>query len=257
MKKIFVQYLIAAVLGVLAGLAAYLIQPTQWKAQALVRVGQISQSQSQSQSQNQNQNSYSVEPLTAVIERIKSKSFIKSVAERTKRTDVETLLNFDESAGMTIKSPRNSDSLVITVAGRSSELVRVSLEGVVSELISKHDAILKAYQADFRKELDIIDSEIDVLSKRMSVMTDKPPEGVKAVAGLVILTTQPALEYKLNRASTLREAISSANLRPSTLMEPIYVSERRILSSTWQACLLGALVGIVAIFSWTRWVKRD
>jgi uncharacterized protein involved in exopolysaccharide biosynthesis len=77
-EKRMTKYLIGVVLGLLIGVVLYFFQPVQWKGQALVRIGQITQSQSQSQSQS----SSSIEPLTTVVERLKSRSFVQAVAER-------------------------------------------------------------------------------------------------------------------------------------------------------------------------------
>ena len=70
----------------------------------------------------------------------------------------------------------------------------------------------------------------------------------------MIMVTQTALEFKLNQASSLREAMS-ANIRPTSAIEPPSISERRIFSSIWRACLLGALSGIFLSAIWIRWGK--
>jgi hypothetical protein len=253
-KKRMVRYLIGAVLGLLAGAILYFVQPVQWKGQALVRIGQISQ--------NQNQNSYPVEPLPAVVERLKSRSFIQAVAERAKRDEIVALLNVEEGAGLTTKQTRNGDFLIITVVGGSADLVRVSIDSVVAELVSKHDAILNAYQVDIRKELSKLDLERGVLSKRLATMLDgqavarpKPVDERGLVTGFGVMTIQHDLEYKLNRSSLLRESISSANIRPTSLMESVSVTERRMFSSLWRACLFGALLGFVLSAIWVRWKK--
>ena len=46
------EYIVGVVLGLLAGAVLYFVQPVQWKGQALVRIGQISQSQNQNQRQS-------------------------------------------------------------------------------------------------------------------------------------------------------------------------------------------------------------
>ena len=235
-------YVFGAVLGLLAGALLYFVQPVKWKGQVLVRVGQISQSLN------------SIEPFPVVVERLKSRSFIQDVAEKAKRDEISTLLNVDEDAGMNIKPIRNSDSLEIIVVGGSAELVRAAIEGVVAEIVFKHNTILESYRANSRKELARLDSEIDVLSKRMAVTAVKPSEGREVVAWLLIMVTQTALEFKLNQASSLREAMS-ANIRPTSAIEPPSISERRIFSSIWRACLLGALSGIFLSAIWIRWGK--
>lgn len=259
-KKSMGWYLVGVLLGVLVGAILYFVQPVQWKGQALVRIGQISQNQNQNQ--NQTLNTYSIEPLPTVAERLKSRSFIQAVAERAKRSEIVALLNVDEDAGLTVKPTRNSDSLIITVVGGSAELVRASIDSIVAELVSKHDAILDAYQADIRKELARLDSERDVLSRRLATMLDgqavanpRSAEGKNLATGFVIMAIQHDLEYKLNRSSMLRESISSANIRPTSLIEPASISERRIFSSLWRACLFGALSGVFLSAIWIRWGK--
>ncbi len=258
------KYIIGVVLGLLVGAVLYFVQPIQWKGQALVRVGQISQSQNQSQSQSQSQNMFSIEPLSTVVERLKSRSFVLAVAERAKRSEIEELLNVDKGSGLTIKPVRNSDSLIINVVNSSSELVQVSIDSVVAELLSKHNAILMAYQADIRKELARLDLEIDILSKRMNTLIDsmtiasgKPAEERELAVGFEVIAIQHDLDYKLNRASILRESISSANIRPTSLIEPTSISQQRIFSTLLRACLFGALLGILLSVLWGRWLRWE
>lgn len=250
MKKIFSLekmwgYLIGAVLGLLFGAMLYFVQPVKWKGQALVKIGQISQNQNQSQSQN------FIEPLETVIERLKSRSFIQAVAQRAKRDDINKLLNVDEDAGMAIKSTRNADALIITVVGSSAELVRDTIDSVVAELVFKHNTILNAHQADIRKELARLDLEQDALLNRLSMVL----KGKANETGFVVMTIQHDMDYKLTRSSQLRESISSANVRPTSLIEDASVTEKRIFSSLWRACLLGLLTGIFLSAIWIRWGK--
>lgn len=248
MKITMKKYLIGGMLGLSVGAILYLIQPVEWKAQALVRIGQISQ----------NQNTFSVEPLTVVIERLKSKSFSLAVGERAKIN----LLDGDKVAGLTVKPIRNSDSIIITVIGGSAELVKASIDGIVAELISRHDAILEVYQSDVRKELSRLDSEISVLAKRMATDVDgrvvasgKHANEIGLHTGFEMIQMQHELDYKLNRSSLLRQSISSAYLRPTSLIEAPSISEQHILSKLWQACLFGTLVGIFLSMLWVRLKK--
>lgn len=250
------KYLIGAVLGLLVGAILYFVQPVKWKAQALVRIGQISQNQ------NQNQNTYSIEPLSVVVERLKSSSFILAVAERAKRSEIGELLDIDKGSGLTVKPVKTSDALIITVVGSSAELVQASIDSVVAELISKHAAILDAYQSDTRKELSRLDFETGALAKRMATRFDskvvasgKSAKERGLASGFEIIEIQHDLEYKLNRSSLLRESISSVNIRPTSLIEPPSISEKRTLSSLWRACLFGALLGVFLSVLWVR-LKR-
>lgn len=245
MMKKFGGYLIGAVLGLLIGAILYFVQPIKWKGQALVKLGQISQNQ------NQNQNQDFIEPFETVMERLKSRSFIQSVAERAKKVEIVKLLSPDEDAGMAIKSTRNGDTLIITVKGGSTELVRDSLDALVTELIFKHDAIANAYQADILKELTKLDDEQVALSKRLGMVA----KSHALETGLNVIIMQHALDYKLNRSTQLRGSISSANIHPTTLIENVSVTEKRMFSSLWRACLFGLLTGTFLSVIWIRWGK--
>jgi hypothetical protein len=246
-------YLFAAALGAIFGFVVYFMQPVSWKGQALIRIGQITQNQNQNQ--NQGQSSPTIEPIPTVIERIKSRSFVHAVAERAQIKEVEALLNVDQQSGMTAKQTRNGDSVEISVIGGSSELVRAATEAVASEIVAQHDVLFKNYLADSNKELDKIDAEIKVLSKRIELATNRLSKENAAVAAILIISTQPALEFKLNRASLLREAASSSNIRRTALVAPPSIIERHLFSSIWRAGLFGALLGVFLSAVWFRWKK--
>ena len=242
-------YIVGVVLGLLVGLALYYVQPVQWKGQVLVRIGQTSQNQS-------------IEPLPTLVERLKSHSFALAAAKRANNNDIGELLDVDKGSGLTVKPVKNSDSVIITVIGGSAEMVQASIDSIVAELIYKHDAILDAYQVDIRKEISRLDFEIDALSKRMATILDgkmvasgKPAKERDLVVGFEVIGIQHDLDYKLNRASVLRESISSINIRPTSLLEPSFISEQRIFSKLWRACLFSALLGVFLSVVWIRWKK--
>jgi hypothetical protein len=235
-------YVFGAVLGLLAGALLYFVQPVKWKGQVLVMVGKVYQGQN------------SIEPFLTVVKRLKSRSFIQGVAEKVKRDEINALLNFDEDAGMNITPIRKNNSMEISVVGGSEELVRAAIEGVVAEIVFKHNAIIEPYRAFTRKELARLYSEIDVLSKRMALADVKQSVGRVATESMLIIQTQSALERKLNRAGSLREAIW-AKFRPTYAIDPPSVSEWRRFSSIWRACLFGALSGIFLSAVWIRWGK--
>jgi methyl coenzyme M reductase beta subunit len=200
--------------------------------------------------------------MGTVIYRLQSRSFIQAVAERAKRNEIVELLNVDEDARLKLEPTRNGDSLVISIVDDSADLVQVSINAVVAELVAKHDAIINYHESDIRKEILRLDSEINTLSKHLDTMLDgkikvlaspKPSEGLGLGTGFLLMSTQSILENRLNRSSLLRESVSSANVRPTTTIEPPSVSEQRIFSKLWRACLFGILTGI---FLSAIYVKR-
>jgi hypothetical protein len=163
-------------------------------------------------------------------------------------------LNVDEGAGINIKPLRNSNAMEIKVVGGSEELVRAAIEGVVAEIVFKHNATIEVSMVHTRKELAGLYSEIDVLSKRMALADVKQSDGRAITEGLLLVATQSALEGKLNRVASLRDAMRD-NIHPTLALDPPSVSEWRIFSSIWRACLLGALAGIFLSAMWIRWGK--
>jgi hypothetical protein len=191
------------------------------------------------------------------LDRLKTRSFSQAVADRTNKSEITALLSFDQGAGMAAKPTRNSDSVEIVVVGGTAELVQVAIDGVAAEIIAKHDELLKNYLADSKQELKLLNSEIDSLAKQISKANERLSRENGSVAALLIIATQPALEFKRTKASLLREAMSSTNIRRTMLVEIPSISERRILPSLWRAGLLGALLGLLLTAVWIRWNNRS
>jgi prefoldin subunit 5 len=238
-------YAIGAILGLAAGGLFYLLQPTRWDGEALVGVGHTSQVK-----QDQFGQAVLIEDVSTALERLKSFSFVRSVAKRANSDQVGALLNADVGGGLSVKQNRNANSMLIIVRGSSAELVRTAVDAVVAELLSKHAEILSEYQADTRQELSKLETEIDRLSKRVARVSNVR---TGASTGFELALLQHDLELNISRASALRESISSKNMRPTTLLEPVAISERKMLASPWRACALGALLGILFSVIWIRW----
>jgi len=243
------KYLTWALIGLLAGTLLFILQPTQWRGQALIRIGQI-------------QSGVLIEPLPTVIERLKTNSFVTAVGERAGIDGVTALLNVEEGASITIRTVKNSDTLIITVDGGSLEIVRAAMDGIVAELIYKHSAIINAYQRDVKKELARIEDEYSLIIKQIGTVTgaanlisSKVLDANRVAEALAVLSLRHELEQINNRASLLHESISSLNIRQTTLVEPISVSVRRIFSANWRASLLGMLLGVFFCAIWIRFRK--
>lgn len=250
-------YSFGALLGLAAGVALYFFQPVQWQGQALVRIGQIFQNQNQNQNQLQN-----IEPLSTVIERVRSRSFIQAIAKRAKRNEIVGLLDANEGDGLIIKPMRNVDSLIIKLSGGTAELVQITIDSLVAELVAKHDALIDAYKSDILKELSQLNVEINALSQRLAAtievyenISSKFAEEKGFVTGFRIMSMQHDLDYKQNRASILREAISSSNIRPTFLIEPVSVFQKRLFSRLRHAVLFGGLLGILVSVLFVQWRK--
>ena len=211
-------------------IASFYMQPVRWRAEGYIRLGQT-------------QSGYPIEATAVTMERIKAKSFIKSVAERAKNVEIEALLRSDKDAGLTTKSPRTTDLLVLTIVGNSSKLVRNSMEALVLEIVTRHDDMLNSYSTDIRKELAGLDSDIFELSKRQRTSADNVLKDIPFDLALRLSASQ-SLEVKSARAFKLREILSGANIRQTALLEPIFVEEFPLIQSLRIACIFGLLIGV-------------
>ena len=238
MGKKMRKYLIGGLLGLLAGSILYFVQPVHWKGQAIVKIGLL--------------NSVTpIEPSNTTMERIKSLSFVKAVAKRAQNKEVEALLNINDKAGMNVKGIRDSRSIIITVAGSRKNLVKISIDSIAGELISKHDAILNTYQSYYHNELQRIKFKRNLLKKRFSMIlntisekSSKMSENNEIAGQFRLLAIQNELNVLFNRSSVLMEGLSSLSALRTSLIEPASIEKRRIFSTLWRACLFGTLLGI-------------
>lgn len=237
-------YLIGAVLGLLAGAVLYFVQPVKWKGQALIRIGQIVDQGDV------------VEPVGIVMERFRTHSFVRAVAERVKRNEIEDMLNVEEDNSMTVRSIKNTNAIDVAVISSQEELVRAAIDGVVAEIISKHDVYFAVFLADTTKELARVDSEIEILSERLLNMDGRPLKENATMATLVNLQALHVLDIQVTRSTALKDALSSRHNKRTTVIEGPFVSEYRILSSVWRTGLLGALSGLCLSAIWIRWKSR-
>jgi hypothetical protein len=210
------SYLVGLVIGMLVGVVVYAIQPDRWEAKALVQVGHIVQGSP-------------IEPLPIVIERLKSRAYIQKLAEQAGKIEVAELLDVDRGAGLGLRPIKGTDSLVVTITGPTQELVRISINLLVSGLVSSHKVIADDYLNDVHKELSRLDAAINTV----------PQQG--------------DLGMKITRASTLRESIFNYNHSLTHLLEPISVSETHILKSPIRSLLLFGLLGLVVVAIRAKW----
>lgn len=241
-RRNFKNYLFGAVLGAVAGAIFYFFQPVEWKGQALVKVGHIYSLQG---------NSF-IEPVETAVERLKSPSFIQSVSERAKKPEVVSLLNFNQIGGLSVKQVRNGDSIIITVTGNSAELIGASIDAIAVELLRHHKNIVEEYKSDFVNELKRLEGEIDLLTQQLQSITGDEVSGNSSLSrekqlytGFYFMQIQHELDQKWRRYWDVRDAISSKNIRPTSLIGSTYVTDQRVFSSLWRACLFGFLLGLL------------
>jgi hypothetical protein len=227
---------IGAVLGLGAGALTYLIQPIQWDATALVGVGQIL-------SVKRDGPPALIEELLTVEERVKSPSFAAAALARMKSGTSNGISQDEYDEELSAKPIRNTNTLLISFVGKSPEIANAALHSVVDELLAKHALLFNQTQADAQAEIANLNLEIESLSKKIATS----PNGRSDVSGNLSLDLwRHELDDDIHRAGVLRDSVSSMNMRPTSLLEPISVTERRMIKSPWRACLFGAIAGVAA-----------
>lgn len=249
-KKIKV-YMAGVLIGSFVGALLYMIPP-RWEGIALVSIGQL-------------RPDVPIEEATVVCERLKLPFFVQEVADLAKNKNVLELLDANNGAGLTCQ-PIKNDVVIIKVTARSPKLTQVSIDSVAAELIDKHNEILNKYTKDIYREIAKIHSEIDALSKEiytsLDVTTsDNDNKGKinETWLGFAAMMKHQDLDYKLHllenkndRHITLLQSVDSTNIRRTSLLEPISISEKRLFSKLWRACLFGALLGILLSMFWAQ-----
>lgn len=240
------DYLIGALLGAMAGAFVSLAEPVRWEARAVIKVGYIMAPQVSGVA------FIPIEPPQVVVERLKARSFLAAAAKRAKDEQIAAFLDPDEGAALKVRVIRNTDLLSLSVAGGPSELVRISMEGLVDELIYKHNLSINSYLEDILREIESIDSEIKSDLKRAaetSVSRERPLRQASAE-----FDQMAAVKYV--QLTKLRERVAASNFRSTALIEPISFFGRRKFEPLWRASVFGAISGISLAVIWVLWLGR-
>jgi hypothetical protein len=238
-------YLIGGVLGVLVGAILYYGQPVTWEGDALVKIGKYS-------------DNVFIEEFADVTALIYSNGFIKKVAERIKRDEIIKMLSPQDDARLFVRKTKDGESLTIRVSGNTAEIVQISLDAILVELLSRHEALLNNYKLDVRKEESRLYLEQEKLLESLPIKSNRDTSCIYSPSVEKIL--EPEFDFlQIMRVMELNKnmALKSINVhaRPTNLMGIVSISERRFFPSLWRPCLLGALAGLFIIAIWIRWGK--
>ena len=232
--------------GALIGAGLYFSQPILYVGKAIIRIGQTSQMADSA-----------IEPITVVYERIKSYAFIKAVGIRSKSEKVETLLHPDKDNGLVAKQIKNGGALEVTLSGRSFETVRLALDSLTAEILSIHNELLNNELADKRNQLSKLNTEIASSTQYLNKAVENLSRDKAELAANLIISTEPALEWKKNHILQLQKDLSGPTIRQTMLIGSPEIVNKRMLNSPWQAILLGLVLGLVLNFSWHKFLQNQ
>lgn len=242
------KYVSGLLFGILVGVIFYLIQPVKYKAHALIKIGQCAQNYCNN-----------IESANLIIERVKLPAFIRSVAARAKTDDILWVLNENEGSGLTFKQLKTGDALLITIVSETPNLAKITAESIVEELIQTNVQIADLYLSNKRKEILILDHEIDAISrisdKLLISIANLKFEKVQDLLLFNLIAMQNTLEYKRNRSLSLQDSVLNFSEGGIRLLEPIVETKHLIFQTLWRPCILGGLLGLVLSFVWIRLKK--
>ena len=250
------KYAIGVVLGVLVGVLLYYALPIHWEGEALIRTGK-------------NSPGYPIENMSIITERLKSHFFVRSVGQRANNNEIIELLDIDKGSALSFKPIKGNEVSVIKVTAYSPTLAQISIEAVVAELIAQHNELQTVYQANLYRQIAELESEINSMTKRYDLSMDKliintdKTSSTKELATLLMFIENKnnlnnqinLLEIKKERLSRLLQLVDPGIVNKTELLGPVSISEKRIFSKLWRACLFGSLGGILFIAIWVRWNK--
>ena len=229
----------------LAVTAILLIQP-KWEATGLVQIGQIWQEKGAAL----------VENGTAVVERVKNKSFQGRVLTKFGiPLDEDNRLGKLYSDSIKIKVIASTDLLELKVRAFSAKVASNWLEETVHQLQEVHKRIaeptisrLQKQLVELKRQIQLVKSEKDGLIKNAELKGEIGPGNRFAenllLTNYLLQKDAELREFEL-RQLTLEEQLNPAKTFSTALMEPTYVPEKPASPKKLLILLLATVAGFL------------
>lgn len=242
-KRITITLLVTAVLGFIAAFAFWSLTTETSQAIAVVSIGNFGR---------HDQFSLIEEPQ-AVIERIKSPSFVAAAAARAGISELSTLLTARQYGGngaLTARSLRDLNLIEIRINLAQPELALKAITAVVDELLADHEAKTAPLIQNLQSTLTTLDrhaSEMikasDAITKRVSGTSQNEVIGQDSTALLSALAlTESGLGALVISESELRILISNIH-RSQVIGVPTVITPKA--TSLYQSVAAGTLAGLL------------
>jgi hypothetical protein len=250
-KAPFVISLAGLIAGSLFGLAAWLLLFSNSQGLAVVSIGRFDNT---SPRPDQPTQVNWVEEPQVVVERMKSQSFAKSVAERAQQPELATLLpakQYGGSGALNVRSLRDPNLLEIKISSKDPNTVRAAIEAVVAELISEHTTRVEPLLSEIALKLQSIkDLAADARKShdQLTKLLDASPRDENAQQTLTLLALKSVADSNLAalEKTTLEVEVASSGqaTRNTRVIQPPSISTPKI-SSLFQTMVLAGLAGII------------
>lgn len=231
-----------AMLGALALLP--LVRPV-WEAKAVVQVGRVGQTPQL------------VEPVAQAVERMQLGTFqdsvLSSLGDPTENGDSTAQLY---RTSLKVSAVPYSDLISITVRGYSADQTAKLAEATVAQLKNKHQELALPAVKRLNEQLsDTEEAEARVraeLERLYEIRDATLKSGDKdfAIKGLMISGIVAARENQLRelqqRDMSLQEQLDPLRTFPTSLIEPINVTDQPVLPKKTPTVLLAGVAGLLA-----------
>ena len=239
-----------ALLGIVLGLCAALLLPTEWEATALIRVGQ-------SGNADKTLNSIQpvlVEPALQVLDRIKNKSFQKEVMKKiglSQNEDDDKNKLFRNSLKAKLEK---SDLISINIRGLSADTAKLHLDTVVNQLKSIHTKMLAPTINRWRQEFAAIELELKVTNadlQRLTKSLDGSSESLNpssfaqaALLSNIIIAREGELRDFRDRKLLLEEMLSPERTFATSVIGQVEISNKAVYPKKSFFAIAGLIIGL-------------
>ena len=239
-----------ALLGIVLGLCAALLLPTEWEATALIRVGQ-------SGNADKTLNSIQpvlVEPALQVVDRIKNISFQKEVMKKiglSQNEDDDKNKLFRNSLKAKLEK---SDLISINIRGLSADSAKLHLDTVVNQLKSIHSKMLAPTINRWRQEFAAIELELKVTNADLQRLTKSLDGSSKslnpssfaqaALLSNIIIARGGELRGFRERKLILEEMLSPERTFVTAVIGQIEVSNKAVYPKKSFFAIAGLIIGL-------------
>jgi len=231
-----------ALTGAALGFAIAFALPSQWEANALVRIGQLGNIGA------------AVEPPLQLVDRIKSQSF---------QDDVLTMLglnnsDYDDKAKAFRESLKvkleKSELISLALRGTSASAVKLQMGAIISELKAVHSKMSAPTIHHLQQELVAIDQEL----KRASVESDRLKKSLNsltaldaksfpqaALVGNILIVREAELRAFRERKRALEEQLSPERTFSSDVLGRIEISSEPVFPKKSLFAMAGLFIGLL------------
>jgi hypothetical protein len=235
-----------ALIGSVLGLAIAFIQPLEWEAKALIRIGQLG---------NAGAVGNAIEPSLQTVDRVKSKSFqndvLKNLGISTDEDDADAELFRD-----TLKVKLEKSELInLSLRGKSPDEVKRHMDAVVSELKNIHvkmsEPSINRWHQELEwteQELKQVSTEAERLAKSLGGQSDSLNDKNFSPAALlsnVLMIREGELHAFQDRKRILEERLSPERTFATNVLGQIEVSPRPVFPKKSLFVMAGLVMGLL------------